>query len=936
MSTFDRNDRNDRLDEETLLALAATAIRRERADDETVAAAGARAWERIARQAAAPDEVQAAATTQIRGCADIQALLPAYLRGELSSARGLLVQDHTRECVPCRRAMQAARSGLTLPAAAAPERGSSRFGNPFYGSARWGIAAMLAAAVGLGGYLALRDRMGAGGAALAAVQSVQGELFAVDENSARPLVVGAVLETSDGVRTAKDSGAVVKLSDGSLVEMRERSEIAFSHRSEGTTIQLRRGNIIVQAAHQSSGKHLFVATDDCVVSVVGTVFSVNRGTKGSRVAVLQGEVRIAQGRSTSTLMPGQQYATHASLRSVPLADEVSWSKDSVRYLAVVKELQGLSRDLTQAIDAHEARTSTARLDLMPSGTAIYIALPNVSGDLAQAREMLRQRLAENPELQAWWAEHMGASGQEQNLDDLITHLRDFGSYLGEEVAVSMQIPPAGTQTVAPGSEAGTMLVLAEVANAAGLPAFLEQEVARLNAEAEAHGAHETPLRIVHDPNTETASAEHQMLLWSDGDVLAASLDMTRLRVLQSVRHGAANPFTSEPFHASLAQAYSEGVSWLAAVDLDHILGTAAARARQNGRSEATLQRSGFADARYLIAERKTDAPGGMVENRAVLSFDGPRRGVAAWLAAPAPMGSLDFISPEANFAAAFVVKTPAAMVDDLFGIAEANDPTFAQHKAEIEAREGIDLKHDLAEPLGGEFAFAVDGPMLPVPSWKLIVEVYDADRLQTAIEHLLERVNQEAVKDGKQPGRIEPETTSGRPGYALTLPASGLTVHYLYSDGYLIAGPSRSLVDKALQSRSAGYSITGAPDFIALLPQGGQSNFSALVFQNLGSALSPVLGLLGGSGALSADQQKALQALAADAPASLAYAYGEDDRIVAATRGTGVMGLNLGTLMGLGSILDHGAGHRLPHRAGPSTSSAPAASKSATLQPVAP
>ena len=45
------------------------------------------------------------------------------------------------------------------------------------------------------------------------------------------------------------------------------------------------------------------------------------------------------------------------------------------------------------------------------------------------------------------------------------------------------------------------------------------------------------------------------------------------------------------------------------------------------------------------------------------------------------------------------------------------------------------------------------------------------------------------------------------------------------------------------------------------------------------------------------------------APASLAYAYGEEDRVVAATRGAGIMGLNFGTLMGLGAILD--GGHRV-------------------------
>jgi hypothetical protein len=50
---------------------------------------------------------------------------------------------------------------------------------------------------------------------------------------------------------------------------------------------------------------------------------------------------------------------------------------------------------------------------------------------------------------------------------------------------------------------------------------------------------------------------------------------------------------------------------------------------------------------------------------------------------------------------------------------------------------------------------------------------------------------------------------------------------------------------------------------------------------------------------LTPEQQQAMAQLAAEAPATLAYAYGEEDRIVMATRGGGPFGFNLGALMGL-------------------------------------
>src|SRR5581483_8635873 len=60
--------------------------------------------------------------------------------------------------------------------------------------------------------------------------------------------------------------------------------------------------------------------------------------------------------------------------------------------------------------------------------------------------------------------------------------------------------------------------------------------------------------------------------------------------------------------------------------------------------------------------------GHKMEARASIAFDGARSGMAGWLADPAPMGSLDYVSPDATLAASFVVKNPAGIIDALTGV----------------------------------------------------------------------------------------------------------------------------------------------------------------------------------------------------------------------------------------------------------------------------
>ena len=88
------SERHPNPEDETILDREIQRIREEPVDPGLVEAAAARVWNNVQAEHASHG---------IHGCADFQAMLPAYREGTLSAARKLLLQDHLRECLTCRR-----------------------------------------------------------------------------------------------------------------------------------------------------------------------------------------------------------------------------------------------------------------------------------------------------------------------------------------------------------------------------------------------------------------------------------------------------------------------------------------------------------------------------------------------------------------------------------------------------------------------------------------------------------------------------------------------------------------------------------------------------------------------------------------------------------------------------------------------------------------
>lgn len=840
-----------------------SSIRNEHVDDKVVEQATDRVWQSIASGTTASDP----GSRKLRSCEDFQSLIPAYLEKTLPAARALLFEDHVHACVACRHALDRARAG--------EEQVVLKFEAKARGSRAWkwmlgtaAVAAMALAAVAFYDGLLPGQHPVRG-----TVESVNGSLYAVSSDQVRLIPAGYQLSNGAEIRTAKGSSALLRLADGSLVEMGERAGVSVSRGWKGTTIHLDDGQVIVQAAEQHTG-HLYVATDDALVSVKGTIFSVNHGIKGSRVAVIEGVVRMDYGDHTAELSAGEEGTSSPSVERVPIPSEIAWSKNSAQYLALLGDFAVLQKQFA-AIPGPGLRYNSDLLPYVPDNTVVYAAIPNLSNTLDEAGKIFHDRLQQSPALRNWWRQQQKGNGPK--IDDVLSQLKTFNSFLGDEIVFA--VGKTGSTLTAP-------VVLARVRQP-GLESFLQKENRKVSTNGQ-----QAALRIVHDPSSVTSAPGQPLLVYLDNDLFVASSAAAELQqVVARLKQGSSGKFADSPFYQQISQAYQQGAEWLFCADMEQIV-------VENVHAEGGSNHlpPGLEEVRYLTMQHREVS--GKTESQASLSFASERQGIASWLAAPAPMRSLEFVSPEASMVTSAVIKNPKDILTELFQAIGTSDANFSQHLSDFEAKTGVNVLDDIAAPLGGEVTMAFDGPMLPTPRWKLIFEVYDPATLQATIEKLTDSFNRENQQGHTM--QLSNRQVGSQTYYTLrSSDGTGSEIDYAFVDGYLIASPDTATISRAIQIRELAYGLTHSSTFQALLPQDSYTNFSAIFYHNIGPVLGPITDQLKASGALTPQQQQSINALKANSAPGLIYAYGQPDRIVVASN-TGFMGLDLGTLLTMG------------------------------------
>ena len=763
---------------EDRLEQALDEMRSEGMDAEQMESARARVWEKIANAGSAL-------------CAEFRPEFRLYLSNELGAGRRLLVEDHLSRCPSCRTLIAAMKGDTTVTAM---RRTLPRRSLGEGGSSRWVRRGMLAAAAGL--LLATVyvgrdtiDAMMAPGGPRATVVSAEGAVYSLsaDARAAKAdatLEAGGTIGDREFIRTGPGARAVLRLADGSTVDVNERTELFVAAAWSGQSVHLQRGDIIVTAAKQRRGR-LRVLTRDSIASVKGTIFAVSAGVGGSVVSVIEGSVAVNQPGKAMVLSPGGQAASIPALAS-SIEQAVAWSPDAASYLEVLASFAAIERGLANF--PPELRTNSLLLPYLPTELAIYGAVPNPGLTISRVLALAEQQSPANAAFGVWWNSEGG-----QKLRQIADRIQSVNPLLGDEIAFCVSFVAS--------SEAVPML-MARVQP--GKRAELAATLQRVFAEA---------------GETSSYSVSDDLVLISDSP---AHLSWAAANLGQ----GAASPFA-----AALAARYQRGVGWVIGMDASHLVEIAAEE------DAPPIELAAMMGMKYVFLEQR--APAGAEENEATFTFQGPRTGMASWLADAGSGGAAEYLPPDVLLAGSVSTREPWQLFGELTALITKEEPDFATGLVTLDEKLGAGFVQNLTSGVGTEAAFAVTGFSTSGPTWILAIVANNQWLIDSSVVKLVETFNAELGPD-EQDKRIvfQQENANGRNWNTLKPGGLPFGITWTYDAGYLVAASDRAVAERAIATRNGGFQLVWSPDFLGQLPSSAGLHPSGFAWLNTKGAFS--------------------------------------------------------------------------------------------------
>jgi hypothetical protein len=489
--------------------------------------------------------------------------------------------------------------------------------------------------------------------------------------------------------------------------------------------------------------------------------------------------------------------------------EIPFADDLKKYPGLLTELAHLVEALKNNVQLPPVRTESPLLPRLPMATTYYVAFPNYGETAHQTLETLQQELQASAVLRDWW-QHGELSSGGPKLQDFLEEFYEVSQYLGDELVVSGETGGIYEK----GAASRKLLIVAELRKP-GLKNVLEQIL------KEGSGKSQSPVRVLdlqQLTQAKSGSGEQLVVLVRPDFVIAAE-SLEAVRGFNAFLDARTTDFASTPFGQRLTEAYQGGTSALMAADLHTIMNRIPSGTPQN---QKIFDRTGLRDAKYAVWEYRHRAQGS--EGQMELSFVGPRHGIASWLAAPAPLGSLDFVSPQASIVSSVSLKNLGEIFDDIKDISSSSNPNALASLTHTEQAIHISLRDDLLSLLPGEITVEAEGFAEPKPDWKIILRTNDADHLQQTLAKMLATVPfpaMEFVEDGIT-------------YHSLTIPSTPkpMQIVYTFAGGYLIVASSHETAAAAIRLHKSGESFAKSTKFTASLPAGYPADVSAFLYED--------------------------------------------------------------------------------------------------------
>jgi len=556
----------------------------------------------------------------------------------------------------------------------------------------------------------------------------------------------------------------------------------------GSTLELERGEVVVQIADGSAASRTHLKTPELEVRNAAGSVSVVRGLRGTEVAVLSGRADVVQGSVRRTLKAGDSFSS-LGIAPVVSPERLTWSRtqSDTSTAAPTHSNTGANTTATPSVQLSPEK-------FLPANTFAYIEVPSIA-------RLINPLGAETP---------ADLIQQQAFLDNIFSRAEIRGEDRAKvEEMLRTIIEHEDVRTVLEGLTGsavvgftlkGPILIVELGEKAPSVGASIQHLIDEFGG-----GAHnvnqELPMKVIGS----------KLLLGMPG----AEFEESEF----ALENNTPTLFSTSMF-LNEVQANTGGSAVTAAFSVQSLI--AQASPDQEPGFGRAMTRLGFANMKTVVAA--TDF-GDQAGNQAIrVTFDGERQGVMGWLDEPGSMGSLRYYSPDTHALSVLKIREPNAMLGQLFSWIEQDQPKFqAPDTAEEQA-----LATKLAKTLGNEIAIGLDNPVLPVPNVKIAIEVLDPEGFHTNMVELLDLMWQSS----SPANQVTAETATYRDHLIVDVkyPGAPFGVSYAIIDDYVVFGPGRPFLERTIDSVTEGRSIDREYAFTSSLPASSGTHVSALFY----------------------------------------------------------------------------------------------------------